>query len=74
MTWLLCMDVSSINLSAFVMDCVFCEVGIYSLNTWYIDLGYKVSTAWSKAVRDELVVIHTSEEQSPPPLRMEHGG
>jgi len=53
------------------MDCVFCEVGTYSLNTWYIALGYKVSTPWSKAVRDELGVIHTSEE---PPLRMEHGG
>jgi hypothetical protein len=49
------------------MDCVFCEVGTYSLNTWYIDLGYKVSTLWSKAVRDELVVIHTSEEHPPPP-------
>jgi len=26
-----------------------------------------VSTPWSKAVRDELIVIHTSEEPTPPP-------
>lgn len=56
------MAVNSINLSAFVVDCVFCEVGTYSLNTWYVDLGHKVSAPWSKAVRNELVVTHTSEE------------